>query len=114
MDLAIKIFFGMALMAWQNWPTLLAKHYCFHFRLGVTFLSITNDSETNNSICQTMLAGFAKALGEFRNVKKHCISYATESLIFCKALLFFRIKHELLIVYSLFVYVIGQYCFILR
>ena len=31
-------------------------------------------------------------LGEFRDVKKHCISYPTESLIFCKLLLFFQNK----------------------
>ena len=31
-------------------------------------------------------------LGEFRDVKKHCISYPTEWLIFCKSLLFFQIK----------------------
>ena len=28
-------------------------------------------------------------------MKKHCISYLTESLIFCKLLLSFRIKQEL-------------------
>ena len=33
-------------------------------------------------------------------MKKHCISYPTESLIFCKLLLFLRIKQEVLIVYS--------------
>ena len=31
-------------------------------------------------------------LGEFHDVKKHCILYPTESLIFCKLLLFFQNK----------------------
>ena len=31
-------------------------------------------------------------VGEFHNVKKHCISYPTESLTFCKLLLFFQNK----------------------
>ena len=31
-------------------------------------------------------------LGEFDDVKKHCISYPTESLIFCKSLRFFQNK----------------------
>ena len=31
-------------------------------------------------------------LGEFHDVKKHCISYRTELLIFCKRLLFFQNK----------------------
>ena len=31
-------------------------------------------------------------LGEFYDVKKHCISYPTESLIFCKLLLFCQNK----------------------
>ena len=31
-------------------------------------------------------------LGEFRDVKKHCILYPTKSLIFCKSLLFFQNK----------------------
>ena len=31
-------------------------------------------------------------LGEFHHVKKHCISYTTKSLIFCKSLLFFQNK----------------------
>ena len=33
-----------SLKAWRNCPTLLAKHYCFHLKSGVTFLSIANDS----------------------------------------------------------------------
>ena len=44
------------LKAWRNWPTLLAKHYCFCLKSGVTFLSIANDLETNNSACQAVLA----------------------------------------------------------
>ena len=51
------------LKAWRNWPTLLAKHYCFPFKSGVTFLSIDNDSETNKSVCQAILASFARPLG---------------------------------------------------
>ena len=31
-------------------------------------------------------------LGEFHDVKKHCISFPTKSLIFCKLLLFFQNK----------------------
>ena len=31
-------------------------------------------------------------LGEYHDVKKHCISYPTESVIFCKSLLFFQNK----------------------
>ena len=31
-------------------------------------------------------------LGEFHDVKKHCISYSTESLIFWKLFLFFQNK----------------------
>ena len=31
-------------------------------------------------------------LGEFFDVKKHCISYPTKSLIFCKPLPFFQNK----------------------
>ena len=45
-------------------------------------------------------------------MKKHCISYPTKSLIFCKSLLFFRIKQELLIVYSykfICVYIVSFY-----
>ena len=30
--------------------------------------------------------------GEFHDLKKQCISYPTESLIFCKLLLFFQNK----------------------
>ena len=52
----------IALKAWRNWTTLLAKHYCFRLKSGITFLSIANNSETNNSVCQAMLASFAKAL----------------------------------------------------
>ena len=48
-----------AIKAWRNWPTLLAKHYCFHLESGVTFLSIAIDSEANNSVCQAMLDSFA-------------------------------------------------------
>ena len=47
--------------AWRNWPTWFAKNYCFRRKSGVTFLSIANDSETHNSVCQAMLASFAKA-----------------------------------------------------
>ena len=45
-------------------------------------------------------------------LKKHCILYPTKSLIFCKSLLFFRTKQELLIVYSykfIFVYTVSFY-----
>ena len=45
------------LKAWRNWPTLLAKHYCFRLKSGVLF--IANNSETNDSVCQAMLASFA-------------------------------------------------------
>ena len=38
------------------------KHYRISLKSGVTFLSIANDSETNNCVCQAMLASFAKAL----------------------------------------------------
>ena len=46
-------------------------------------------------------------LGEFHDVKKHCISYPTESLIFCKLLLFF------LIVISSFVHILSHFTLIL-
>ena len=46
----------------RNWPTLLAKHYCFCLKSGVTFLSIANDSKTNKCFCQAILASFAMAL----------------------------------------------------
>ena len=49
------------LKARRNWSTLLAKHWCFHLKLGVTFLPIAYDLEANNSLCQAMLASFAKA-----------------------------------------------------
>ena len=39
------VLFGVHLKAWGNWPTLLAKHYCFRLKSGVTFLSIANDLE---------------------------------------------------------------------
>ena len=45
-------------------------------------------------------------------MKKHYISYPTKSLIFCKSLLSFRIKQELLIVYSykfICVYIVSFY-----
>ena len=51
-----KIFKNLAKLA-----TLLAKHYCFHLKSGVTFLLIANDLETNNNFCQSMLAIFANA-----------------------------------------------------
>ena len=41
--------------------TLLVKHCCFCLKSGFKFLSIANDSETNNSVCQAMLASFSKA-----------------------------------------------------
>ena len=49
--------------------TLLAKHYCYHLESGITFSSIANDSETNNSVCQAILTSFAKALNKktFKN-----------------------------------------------
>ena len=52
---------GMDLKAWENWPTLLAKRYCFNLKSDITSLFIANGSETNNSVCQVMLASFAKA-----------------------------------------------------
>ena len=33
-------------------------------------------------------------------MKKHCISYPTKSLIFCKSLLFFQNKARIAVVYS--------------
>ena len=54
--------------AWRNWPTLEAKQYCFGLESGITFLSIANDSETNNSVSQAMLSSFAKA-----SVLKLCV-----------------------------------------
>ena len=33
----------------------------FPFKSGVTYLSTADDSETINSVCQAMLASFAKA-----------------------------------------------------
>ena len=42
-------------------------------------------------------------LGEFHDVKKHCISYPTKSFFSVNHFFPFRIKQELLIVYSLFV-----------
>ena len=50
--------------AWQSCPRLLAEHYCFHLESGVTFLSKANDSETDNSVCQSVLASFIKALDQ--------------------------------------------------
>ena len=55
-DSCIKFFKTLG-----NWPTLLAKHYCFHLKSGVTFLLIATDLETNNNFCQSMLAIFANA-----------------------------------------------------
>ena len=46
---------------WRNWPAFLARHYRFRLESGVTFFSIANDSQINNSICQAILASFAKA-----------------------------------------------------
>ena len=51
--------------AWRNWPTLLAKHYCFRLKSGVVFFAFFNDSETNNSDGQALLANFGKALMHF-------------------------------------------------
>ena len=48
--------------AWRNWPTLPAKHYCSRPNSNVCWLSIANDTETNNSVWQAMLAGFARPL----------------------------------------------------
>ena len=50
--------------AWRNWPTLLAKEYCFRFNSGIIFLLIANDLEKNKSVCRTMIASFAKVLVE--------------------------------------------------
>ena len=36
--------------AWRNWPTLLAKHFRFPLKSGITFLSIANISETNKCL----------------------------------------------------------------
>ena len=35
-----------------------------NLKSAVTFLSVANDSETNNSVCQAMLASFTKALAK--------------------------------------------------
>ena len=40
----------------------ITSQHCFRLKSGLAFLSIANDSETNNSMCQAMLASFAKAL----------------------------------------------------
>ena len=40
------------LKPWRNWPTSLAKHYCFRLKSGVKFLSLANALEINNSVCQ--------------------------------------------------------------
>ena len=55
------------------------------------------------------------SLREFHDVKKHCISYQTESLMFCKLLLFFQ--NNVRIADSLLLYVVydnSLYCFILH
>ena len=46
---------SLSVKVWRNWPTLLAKHYCFRLKSGVTSFTMANDSETNNSVCQAML-----------------------------------------------------------
>ena len=53
----------MNLKAWRNWPTLLAKHHCSGPNSNVRWLSIANDTETNNSVWQAMLARFARPFG---------------------------------------------------
>ena len=69
----------ISIKAWRNWPILLAKH---RLKSGVIFLSTANDSETNNSVCQAMLASLANALKRrreseifdcaFRNILSSC------------------------------------------
>ena len=55
--------------AWQNWPTLIAKDCCqFPLKSGITFLSIANDSETNKSVCQAVLASFDRPLVERQEI----------------------------------------------
>ena len=51
-------------------PTLLARNYCFHLKSGVNFLSIANDSETNNSVCQAMLASSSNACSDEHKTTK--------------------------------------------
>ena len=41
--------------------TLLTKHYCLSPESAMTLLSLTNDIETDKSVCKSMFAGFAKA-----------------------------------------------------
>ena len=60
----IKCSAFIAFKVWRNWPTLLVKHHCFQLESGVMFMSIANDSETNNSVYQAMEASLAKALGQ--------------------------------------------------
>ena len=52
----VQLAKGLAKLA-----TLLVKHYSFCLKSGFKVLSIANDSETNNSVCQSMLASFSKA-----------------------------------------------------
>ena len=49
----------MVLKAWQNWPTTLLAESVSNQVL--IFSIAANDSETNNGVCQAMLASFAKA-----------------------------------------------------
>ena len=41
------------------------KDCCFHIKSGVTSLSIADDSETNNIVCQAMLASFTNAVAVY-------------------------------------------------
>ena len=49
---------------WRNWLTLLARHHGFRSNSNVLQLSMANDTETNNTFWQAILASFAKALLE--------------------------------------------------
>ena len=53
--------------AWRNCPTLLVKHHCSRPNSNVRWLSIANDTETNNSFWQVMLASFARPLSTVRS-----------------------------------------------
>ena len=46
--------------SWQSQSILLAKDCCSYSYYTVKLFSMTNDTETNNSVWQTVLGSFAK------------------------------------------------------